>query len=70
MSQDYDDGKSWEWTKWRIGVPLALASLWIGIRIVENIFSKSLWTTERGFHLLMAFVLLILVPLTWRAILN
>ena len=66
VSQEYNDSGSWELTEYRVALPLALASIMIGIRIVENILSKSPWTISRGFHLFIASAFLMLVPFAWR----
>ena len=68
MSQEYDDHRSSEWMEWRVGVPLAAASFLIGIRIIENAFSKSPWTPDRAFRLSIASAFLVLVLLSWRII--
>ena len=68
MSQEYDDHRSSELMEWRVGVPLSAASFFIGLRIVENLFSKSPWSLDRAFRLGIACAFLLLILWSWRII--
>ena len=70
MSNEYDDHKSREMIEWRVGVPLAFASLLIGGHIVENLLSKTSWTVDRGFRIAIASAFMVIILGTWRLILQ
>jgi hypothetical protein len=68
VSQGYDDHDSSELMEWRVGVPFAVASLLIGVRMVQNVFSKSPWDLDRVFRLSIASAFLMLILWHWRII--
>src|SRR5579859_5288214 len=68
MNQPNSDRDNWKLTEKLTGVCLAIATLFVGIHLVEQVFSRSPWTVTRGIEILQLSVALLYVPLTWIVI--